>query len=172
MHIYHRQALEDKIVAMAHAKDLGAKDLLEQVFHTVPGTLIGVVVCNPATRSVVFLARATHPNEPISFFQNLDGSQSQIINTAAANLPFSYEDCYVTPDEFYQMASSLSIPSDERLAKGIANAIVTTMPQVKRVLVIPEYGFLALTPDRIEAKLQNPHISREVYKLWKPQKKI
>ena len=109
MKVYHRQALEDRIVNMAHKRDAAAKLLLTEVFYGTPGSLVGVIVCNPDKLSIVFLARATHPDEPIPHFKNLEYSMSTVLNGAAANLKHHTLDAYVTPDELRIEPTALTV---------------------------------------------------------------
>ena len=176
MKVYHRQALEDKIVTAAHAKDTTAKAILKKVFYGTPGSLIGVIVCNPGRRSIIFLARATHPNEPLPHFRNLDAAQSTVINSNTANLNYNTVDSYVTPDEFRRIARTLPRATEEQTKQAdsalrVAEVIRSNLGNVTRVLILADYGFLVLSPDEVIAKLQRPNLSREMYNLWIRKKK-
>jgi len=176
MKVYHRQALEDRIVNMAHKRDAAAKLLLTEVFYGTPGSLVGVIVCNPDKLSIVFLARATHPDEPIPHFKNLEYSMSTVLNGAAANLKHHTLDAYVTPDELRRIARALpQAASEDRVTADsmlrVAQYIIDGIPEATRVLIIPKYGFIALNPDRIVATLDKPGPAEEVYRIWKQVQK-
>lgn len=170
MQVYHRQAIENRIVDMAHRKDLAAKAILKEVFYGTPGTLVGVLVCDPRRRSVIFMARATHPNEPLPYFQNLNESQSLVVIGAAATLNFAMADCYVSPDEFGRIARTLPLATEhQQVQQKSALRISEKISELgtSRIIILPESGFVALNPDGIVAKLQRPNLSKEMYDLWK-----
>jgi len=152
MRLYSRQQVEESLIT--HYRVGGSKDaqtLRKDIFLGVPGHYIGVVTVHlhPLLLGIVFFAEATHPDEPIPHFRNLDENLSKVLNDNLAFLPGKDVICFLSVSEYETLSGRLIENHD-----------------VCMVYVIPTAGFVAVTPDRISGTLSNPSLAQEVYNKW------
>lgn len=156
--IYHRDAVEKRLINMAKLKSEGAKALHAEVFKGVPATAVGVIVFSKKEAGVIFLSE--FKDEPISHFRNIDTSEQYdalagaIYNIPPANvLPWAK----IPLDKFKAVVTR--IPSEVgKRAQRIAQS--TTLKECSEMLVLSGKGLIALSPKHIIGKIENPDVSR------------
>ena len=120
---------------------------LRKKFQGVPGHTLGIFYTNHGSvLSMVFLATATHPNEPIPWFHNLNDLHGRQLASALALLSHTWIPSYLTIAEFRELGAEMEghlKPLSEHLYQK-AHAARST-----KVVVLENSGFIFLNPDGI-----------------------
>lgn len=162
MKFYRRKEVEESLIT--HAKVGGNKvalTLQDEVFQGVPGHYIGVEEFSDTSLGVVFFAEATHPDETIPHFRNLDEGVSKTLHGNLIFLPHRNAECRVARAVLDWLLETSGYPQ-----------IAASLPaQVEYAYIIPTAGIVGCSHERIVTKLCNPKIAEEVYQQWQKIKK-
>jgi len=162
--IYHRDAVEKKLIDMAKVKSEGAMELYRRVFQGVPATAVGVVSFSRKSVGLIFLSE--FKDEPIPHFRNISGSRSgALLYDALAGALFQMKavkgQIWTMPTLAVAQRVADSINATDPEVRKLAMRIMSgpTVKDCEKMLIIRKKGLVALSPEHIIGRNENPLIA-------------
>lgn len=154
--IYHRDAMEKKLIQMAKLNSASAISLQKQVFRGVPATTIGVVVFRPQVAGLIFLSEIK--DEPISHHRTITGEWCDTLAGVLFQMPPVTGQVWAKVTLAQAQAIRGKLPDDEhgKRAKRILSS--KTLADCTEIIILKAKGLAALSPDSIIGCVSNPYI--------------
>ena len=165
MRLYPRQQVEESLITHYKVgKSLPARSLQREVFAGVPGVYIGVEQIGVSSDAIlllgiVFFAEASHPDEPIPHFRNLNELQSKTLGDNLHFLPHRI----IHPIAEHRLLHILR-------ELGYKEVFATWPYNTTHGYAVPTAGLVLVGPDVIRGTLGNPKMGREVYNKWESER--